>query len=335
MIDISSFSRWAGPQNESLVPTGLSTLNHHHQLLFPFLRHSSDRRSEIDPDLTRSALHASPESLEKPIMSNELNDDQPVNEMDLLANMECSIVSALIPEVVSTAEEPAVLEQEINDEDKNVPPSTAMEAAISAMFATPEHEEEEEMMMVVGTEPVNDDINNVLISGEDDEKIGISSSSLTPTHLTTTTTMEAETIEGVTAEEEDAAMRDMTPGLVAHPSLPPRPDLISDFPSTTARPVASDFISAAVHSGNPSSSSAIAAVPVGGGGMSKFDQLTARLAKDPRDGEARLALLADVEAKGDLERTREVYEEFLTVFPDAVSLPIVPVDSDWIISASI
>jgi cleavage stimulation factor subunit 3 len=57
-----------------------------------------------------------------------------------------------------------------------------------------------------------------------------------------------------------------------------------------------------------------------GGATSKLAQLTARLAKDPTDGEARLALLKDVEVRGDLERTREVYEEFLTVFPDAVSI---------------
>lgn len=55
--------------------------------------------------------------------------------------------------------------------------------------------------------------------------------------------------------------------------------------------------------------------------LSRVAQLSARVEKDPLDGEARLALIADAVQKGDLERTREVYEEFLKVFPDAVSLP--------------
>lgn len=53
--------------------------------------------------------------------------------------------------------------------------------------------------------------------------------------------------------------------------------------------------------------------------LSRVAQLTARVEKDPLDGEAQLALLHDAEQKGDLERTREVYERFLSVFPDAVS----------------
>ncbi|GAA6055006.1 hypothetical protein JCM3770_000490 [Rhodotorula araucariae] len=52
-------------------------------------------------------------------------------------------------------------------------------------------------------------------------------------------------------------------------------------------------------------------------GLSRVAQLTARVEKDPLDGEAQLALLHDAEQKGDLERTREVYEKFLSVFPDA------------------
>jgi hypothetical protein len=56
--------------------------------------------------------------------------------------------------------------------------------------------------------------------------------------------------------------------------------------------------------------------------LSRFAQLTARVERDPLDGEAQLALLQDAVQKGDLERTREVYEKFLTVFPDAVSLQL-------------
>ncbi|GAA5850924.1 hypothetical protein JCM8547_009132 [Rhodosporidiobolus lusitaniae] len=51
--------------------------------------------------------------------------------------------------------------------------------------------------------------------------------------------------------------------------------------------------------------------------LSRVAQLTARVERDPLDGEAQLALLQDAVQKGDLERTREVYEKFLTVFPDA------------------
>ncbi|GAA6030053.1 hypothetical protein JCM8097_009232 [Rhodosporidiobolus ruineniae] len=51
--------------------------------------------------------------------------------------------------------------------------------------------------------------------------------------------------------------------------------------------------------------------------LSRVAQLTARVERDPLDGEAQLALLQDAIGKGDLERTREVYEKFLTVFPDA------------------
>lgn len=53
---------------------------------------------------------------------------------------------------------------------------------------------------------------------------------------------------------------------------------------------------------------------------SKLAQLEARISKNPLDGAARLALLHEVEGKGDLERTRQVYEDFLATFPDAVSL---------------
>ncbi|SCZ92477.1 BZ3500_MvSof-1268-A1-R1_Chr5-2g07895 [Microbotryum saponariae] len=53
-------------------------------------------------------------------------------------------------------------------------------------------------------------------------------------------------------------------------------------------------------------------------GLSRVAQLSARIEKDPYDHEAQLALLHEVEQKGDLEKTREVYESFLKVFPDAI-----------------
>ncbi|GAA5873550.1 hypothetical protein JCM16303_001161 [Sporobolomyces ruberrimus] len=51
--------------------------------------------------------------------------------------------------------------------------------------------------------------------------------------------------------------------------------------------------------------------------LSRVAQLAQRVDKNPLDGEAQLALLQEVESKGDLERTREVYEKFLSTFPDA------------------
>ncbi|SCV72519.1 BQ2448_4056 [Microbotryum intermedium] len=52
-------------------------------------------------------------------------------------------------------------------------------------------------------------------------------------------------------------------------------------------------------------------------GLSRVAQLVASIEKDPYDAEAQLALLHEVEQKGDLEKTREVYESFFKVFPDA------------------
>ena len=60
--------------------------------------------------------------------------------------------------------------------------------------------------------------------------------------------------------------------------------------------------------------------------LSRVAQLTQRVEKNPLDGEAQMALLQEVESKGDLERTREVYEKFLTTFPDAVSSHTMPRD---------
>ena len=58
--------------------------------------------------------------------------------------------------------------------------------------------------------------------------------------------------------------------------------------------------------------------PVAAAPLSRVAQLLKRIESNPLDGEARLALIVDAESKGDLERTREIYEDFLTVFPDAV-----------------
>lgn len=69
----------------------------------------------------------------------------------------------------------------------------------------------------------------------------------------------------------------------------------------------------------PSASTSKPVAPKPTSSLSRVAQLTQRVEKNPLDGEAQLALLQEVESKGDLERTREVYEKFLTTFPDAVS----------------
>lgn len=51
---------------------------------------------------------------------------------------------------------------------------------------------------------------------------------------------------------------------------------------------------------------------------SKTEQLRQRVQEMPEDGEAWQELVHEAERKGDLERTRQVYEDFLRHFPDAV-----------------
>jgi len=55
--------------------------------------------------------------------------------------------------------------------------------------------------------------------------------------------------------------------------------------------------------------------------LTRSAQLLQRIEQEPEDGEAWLALVADAESKGDLEGTREVYEQFLKIFPDSVRYP--------------
>lgn len=55
-------------------------------------------------------------------------------------------------------------------------------------------------------------------------------------------------------------------------------------------------------------------------GPPKLDVLKARIAEEPTDGEAWKSYVQLTEERGDLERTRQVYEELLKVFPDSVSV---------------
>ncbi|KAI9621204.1 hypothetical protein KEM48_007852 [Puccinia striiformis f. sp. tritici PST-130] len=53
--------------------------------------------------------------------------------------------------------------------------------------------------------------------------------------------------------------------------------------------------------------------------LSRLASLRQRVEKDPMDGEAWIELINDSVKKGDLEKTREVYESFLKYFPDAAN----------------
>lgn len=57
--------------------------------------------------------------------------------------------------------------------------------------------------------------------------------------------------------------------------------------------------------------------PTQGPPLTRAQQLKQRVEDEPTDSQAWLALIADAEQKGDLERTREVYEGFFKVYPDA------------------
>ena len=57
--------------------------------------------------------------------------------------------------------------------------------------------------------------------------------------------------------------------------------------------------------------------PTQGPPLTRAQQLKQRVEEEPTDSQAWLALIADAEQKGDLERTREVYEAFFKVYPDA------------------
>lgn len=131
--------------------------------------------------------------------------------------------------------------------------------------------------------------------------------------------------DGGTAETERFS-RDET----GTPTLYSASASAGDIPGAVATPPLATAAAAAVNGhGEESTEAQTHAAPAQGraapagaatSSLSRVAQLTARIEKDPLDGQAQLALLHDAESKGDLERTREVYERFLSVFPDAVSL---------------
>ena len=89
-----------------------------------------------------------------------------------------------------------------------------------------------------------------------------------------------------------------------------------DTPPPSTRALAADLNAIPV----PTASTSAHAVPVSvANPLSRVAQLMKRIELNPLDGEARLARIVDAESKGDLERTREIYEDFLKVFPDAVN----------------
>lgn len=124
------------------------------------------------------------------------------------------------------------------------------------------------------------------------------------------------------AGDGDAPMRDAIPASasLSGSSFPIKTELATPFPfpaaldSDASTPTTTQLYEDPGRPLKAGGATKASAAP-----LSRVSQLNARIEKDPLDGEARLALLADAEQKGDLERTREVYEDFLRVFPDAVS----------------
>lgn len=58
---------------------------------------------------------------------------------------------------------------------------------------------------------------------------------------------------------------------------------------------------------------------ISGINQSKTATLRQRIEGNPIDSDAWLTLITDAETKGDLDKTREVYEEFFKVYPESVS----------------
>lgn len=161
----------------------------------------------------------------------------------------------------------------------------AMDAAIAATLAT--------LGTVVDSKPAAEALTAVAESGPGARVEDATNATSTPLYPYS----EASTPNG-------------TPGPSAAPA--PRPSRFSD--ATPSSIVDQDALEPGRVAAQAFAARTKAPAPV-----SRVAQLTARVESDPLDGEARLALLADAEQKGDLERTREVYEDFLKVFPDAVS----------------
>ncbi|GAA6062293.1 hypothetical protein JCM10212_004381 [Sporobolomyces blumeae] len=128
---------------------------------------------------------------------------------------------------------------------------------------------------------------------------------------TPTTTAPAEQVARTATSTP--ALYETEPSSSTVPSVDP-----SSLPSTTAPAAAA----AAAATAQPSTATTTTkpAQPTSTkptSSLSRIAQLQQAIERDPLDGQAQLALLKEVESKGDLDRTRATYEEFLKVFPDA------------------
>ena len=121
--------------------------------------------------------------------------------------------------------------------------------------------------------------------------------------------------------ESDAEMKPPVAAAVPQSMLPPslnaapipgiakaEPSLKSDYEHTSL--VATDI--------NIARQAAAALLNRRTQNLTRLARLKQRVDKDRFDGDAWLDLIADATTKGDLDRTREVYEGFLSAFPDNV-----------------
>ncbi|BGP13243.1 mRNA 3'-end-processing protein rna14 [Rhodosporidiobolus nylandii] len=157
------------------------------------------------------------------------------------------------------------------------------------------------------------------VTAEEQAQVEASKSAEMDAAIAATLAMETEAPEQVAAEvaqagavaELSARSETGTPALYGGASA-------TDIPAAVATPplASTGEQQNGAASGNPGVAAA-APKQKAASTLSRVAQLTARVERDPLDGEAQLALLQDALQKGDLERTREVYEKFLSVFPDA------------------
>lgn len=238
-----------------------------------------------------------------------------MDNVEHAVGIESQLASEDIESVIVASAESAV---DSND-DVNHLASTSAEGAPStamALDATADDTVEEILPSVLGNGSAehvqNGDVEDLMQTEEDGPAL----------HVVTTGE------DSMTREDTSIGMESMV-GAPTEPSLLPTPIAESAVPAHLATFVKAE--SPFLSDGTPPIEDAAAfhasvirgtkpTVVATAGTTSKLAQLTARIEKDPYDGEAQLALLAEVEAKGDLERTREVYEEFLRIFPNAVSI---------------
>ncbi|KAK4705927.1 cleavage stimulation factor subunit 3, partial [Phenoliferia sp. Uapishka_3] len=266
--------------------------------------------SAIDPvdtpsvvvTLEQDAAPVAPETSSAPEVRLE-EADQPATPQDLETG-ETTVATAEHPETEPDVEVgvTATMEEDVKTEPVDEKPSAsesaaAMDAAIAATLAALGPDDGSPAETVVGDQNASASANASLPAGLEDEPMrdatAIGNGISTPLY-----------------PQSSESTPNGTPAPT--PVIPlPRQSRFSD--ATPSSTVDEEYVDPARVAAQ-AFAARVAKIPAP---VSRVAQLTARVENDPLDGEARLALLADAEQKGDLERTREVYEDFLKIFPDA------------------